>query len=65
MRRGNKNYQWSDRCFTNQEELLEFFGSEMIKDLNADAVCARKVETLTAKDEKELIKLNDVAIKLK
>ena len=31
--KGNKNYEWSDRCFKNQEELLEFFGYEMIEDL--------------------------------
>ncbi len=37
----------------------------MIEDLNADAVCARKVETLTAKDEKELIKLNDAGNQIK
>ncbi len=47
----NKNYEWSDRCFKNQEELLEFFGYEMIEDLNADAVYARRVENFTYKDE--------------
>ena len=39
--KGNKNYEWSDRCFNSQEELLDFFGYEMIEDLNADAHLAR------------------------
>ena len=50
--KGNKNYEWSDRCFNNQEELLEFFGYEMIEDLNADAVYASPVETFTDADQK-------------
>ena len=29
--KGNKNYEWSDRCFNSQEELLDFFGYEMIE----------------------------------
>ncbi len=57
--KGNKNYEWSDRCFKNQEELLEFFGYEMIEDLNVDAVYARRVETFTDEDEKELMKFCD------
>ena len=57
--KGNKNYEWSDRCFKNQEELLEFFGYEMIEDLNADAVYARRVETFTDVDEKELMRFCD------
>ena len=47
--KGNKNFEWSDRCFKNQEELLEFFGYEMIEDFNSDAVYARRVETLPMK----------------
>ena len=57
--KGNKNYEWCDRCFKNQEELLEFFGYEMIEDLNADAIYARRVETFTDEDKKELMKLSD------
>ena len=57
--KGNKNYEWSDRCFKNQEELLEFFGYEMIEDLNVDAVYARRVETFTDEDKKELMKFCD------
>ena len=56
--KGNTNYECSDRCFKSQEELLEFFGYEMIEDLNADAVYARRVETFTNEDEKELVKLS-------
>ena len=33
---GNKNYEWSDRCFKNQEEVLDFVGYAIIGDLNAD-----------------------------
>ena len=57
--KGNRNYEWSDRCFKNQEELLEFFGYDMIEDLNGDAVYARRIETFTDKDAKELMKLSD------
>ena len=63
--KGNKNYEWSDRCFKNQEELLEFFGYEMIEDLNADAIYARRVETFTNKNEKELMKLSDSGDQIK
>ena len=63
--KGNKNYEWSDRCFKNQEELLEFFGYEMIEDLNADAVYARRVETFTHEDENELMKLSDAGKQIK
>ena len=63
--KGNKNYQWSDRCFINQEELLEFFGYEMIEDLNADAVYARRVETFTVEDEKKLMKSSDTSNQIK
>ena len=63
--KGNKNYEWSDRCFKNQEELLEFFGYEMIEDLNADAVYARRVEIFTDEDEKELMKLSDAGNQIK
>ena len=55
----NKNYQWSDISFKNQEELLEFFGYEMIENLNADVVYARRVETFTDKDETKLKKSSD------
>ena len=47
--KGNKTYKWSDRCFKSQEELLKFFGYEMIEDLNAD------IETFTVEDEKEVM----------
>ena len=63
--KGNKNYEWSDRCFKNQDELLEFFGYEMIEDLNADAVYARRVEMFTNEDEKELMKLSDAGTQIK
>ena len=63
--KGNKNYEWSDRCFKNQEELLEFFGYEMIEDLNEDAVYARRVETFTNEDEKDLMKLSDSGNQIK
>ena len=58
-------YKWSDRCFKNQEELLEFFGYEMIEDLNADAVYARRVETFTDEYEKELMKFCDAGNQIK
>ena len=63
--KGNKNYEWSDRCFKNQEELLEFFGYDMIEDLNADDVYARRVETFTHEDENELMKLSDAGNQIK
>ena len=63
--KGNKNYEWSDRCFRNQEELLEFFGYEMIEDLNADAVYVRRVDTFTDEDENELMKLSDAGNQIK
>jgi len=63
--KGNKNYEWSDRCFNSQEELLDFFGYEMIEDLNADAVYARRVETFTDEDENELMKLSDAGNQIK
>ena len=63
--KGNKNYEWSDRCFKNQEELLEFFGYEMIEDLNADAVYARRVATFTDEDKKEFIKVCDADNQIK
>ena len=62
---GTKYYEWSDRCFKNQEELLEFFGYEMIEDLNADAVYAKRVEKFTDKDEKELKKLSNAGNQIK
>ena len=63
--KGNKNYEWSDRCFNSQDELLEFFGYEMIEDLNADAVYARRLESFTNEDEKKWIKLSDDGKQLK
>ena len=63
--KGNKNYEWSDRCFKTQEELLKFFSYEMIEDLNADAVYARRVETFTDEDEKELVKFSDAGNQIK
>ena len=63
--KGNKNYEWSDRCFKHQEELLEFFGYEMIEDLNADAVYARRVKTFTDEYEKELMKFCDAGNQIK
>ncbi len=63
--KGNTNYEWSDRCFKNQEELLEFFGYEMIEDLNSDAVYARRVETFTDYDEKQLLEISDASNQIK
>ena len=63
--KGNKNYEWSDRCFNSQEELLDFFGYEMIEDLNADAVYARRVETFTDEDQKRWMKLSDAGNQIK
>ena len=60
-----QNYEWSDRYFKNQEELLEFFGYELIEDLNADAVYARRVETFTDENENELMKLSDAGNQIK
>tara|TARA_B100000945_G_C20296276_1_gene555802 strand:- start:431 stop:667 length:237 start_codon:yes stop_codon:yes gene_type:complete len=42
--KGNKKYERSDRCFKNQEEFLEFFGYEMIEEINADAVYTRRIK---------------------
>ena len=44
---------------------MEFFGYEMIEDLNADAVYARRVETFTDKYEKELMKFSDAGNQIK
>ena len=63
--KGNKNHEWSDRCFNSQEELLDFFGYEMIEDLNADAVYARRVETFTDEDKIRWIKLSDSGNQIK
>ena len=57
--KGNKNYEWSDRCFKSQEELLEFFGYEMIEDLDADAVYAKRLETYTEEDLKKWMQLSE------
>ena len=63
--KGNKNYEWSDSCFQNQEELLDFFGYEMIEDLNADAVYGRRIELCTDEDEKHLMQLSDAGNQIK
>ena len=63
--KGHKNYEWSDRCFNSQEELLDFFGYEMIEDLNADAVYARRVETFSDEEEKKWMKLSDAGNQIK
>ena len=57
--KGNKNYEWSDRCFKSQEELLEFFGYEMIEDLDADAVYAKRLETYTEEDLNKWMQLSE------
>ena len=57
--KGNKNYEWSDRCFKSQEELLEFFGYEMIEDLNADAVYAKRLETDAEEDLENWMQLSE------
>ena len=44
---------------------MEFFGYEMIEDLNADAVYARRVETFTDVDEKELMRFCDAGNQIK
>ena len=44
---------------------MEFFGYEMIEDLNADAVYARRVDIFTNEDEKELMKLSDTGNQIK
>jgi len=48
--KGDKNLEWSDRCSKNEEELLEFFGYEMIEDLNADAIFASRIEIFSDED---------------
>ena len=63
--KGNKNYEWGDRCFKNLEELLDFFGYEMIEDLNADDVYARRVETFTDQDAKKLMKFSESGNQIK
>ena len=55
----------SDRCFNNQEELLEFFCFEIIEDLNAHAVYAKRVETFTDADQKTWIQLNESGNQIK
>ena len=57
--KGNKNYEWSDRCFKSQDELLEFFGYEMIEDLDADAVYAKRLETYAEEDLKNWMQLSE------
>ena len=44
---------------------MEFFGYEMIEDLNADAIYARRVETFTDEDKKELMKFSDAGNQIK
>ena len=57
--KGNKYYEWSERCFNSQEELLEFFGYEMIEELNADAVYAKRIEPYAEEDLKNWIQLSE------
>ena len=57
--KGNKNYEWSDQCFKTQEELLEFFGYEMIEDLVADDVYARRFNTFTDEDKESWMNLSE------
>ncbi len=57
--KGNINYEWSDLCFKSQEELLEFFGYEIIEDLNADAVYAKRLETDAEEDLENLMQLSE------
>ena len=45
--------------FKSQEELLEFFGYEMIEDLGADAVYAKRIETYAEEDLKNWIQLSE------
>ena len=57
--KGNKNYEWSDRWFKSQEELLDFFGYEMIEDLDADTVYAKRLETYAEEDLKNWIQFSN------
>ncbi len=61
----NKSYEWSDLCFTNQEELLEFFSYKIMEDLETDPAYARRVETFTDEYEKKLMKLCDAGNQIK
>ena len=38
---------------------MDFFGYEMIEDLNADAVYARRIETVTNEEEKRWMKVSN------
>ena len=42
-----------------KQELLEFFGYEMIEDLNTDAVYAKRLETYAEEDLKNWIQLSE------
>ena len=44
---------------------MEFFGYEMIEDLNADTVYERRVETFTDEYAKELMKFCDAGNQIK
>ena len=44
---------------------MEFFGYEMIEDLNSDPVYARRVQTVTDKHEKKLMKISDTGNPIK
>ena len=44
---------------------MEFFGYEIIEDLNAVAFYARRVETFTDEDAKKLMKLSAAANQIK
>ena len=51
--KGNKNYEWSDRCIKKQEEV------------NADDVYERRVETFTDEEAKELMKSSNAGNQIK
>ena len=53
MQRGNKNYEWSDRCFNSQEEL------------NADAVYTKQLETFNDVDKKTWMQLSECGNQIK
>lgn len=56
--KGNINYEWSDRCFKSQEELLEFFGYEVIEDLDADAGYVKRLDAYAEEDLKNWMQLS-------
>ncbi len=56
--KGNINYEWSDRSFKSQEELLEFFGYEVIEDLGVDAVYVKRLDAYAEEDLKKWMQLS-------